>query len=102
MIPFFPLLMLVAGLGIVCVATLTGVILGFRHAKEMEAMRTNKEIAVAKINTEISTGAKLFADDLKGRVEKLARDVKDLSTPERIAVVNELAKKFKHGLGIRD
>lgn len=77
---------------VVCASTTFLFLRAFLHFKEMEAMRTNREIAVARVNAD--------AEKLTLRVDALSRDVKALSTPERQAVVNELAKKMKLGLGI--
>lgn len=76
----------------ICASTTFLFLRAFLHFKEMEAMRTNREIAVARVNAD--------AEKLTQRVEALAKDVRALSTPERQAVVNELAKKMKLGLGI--
>lgn len=84
--------MILATVIVACSAATFVFLRAFNHFKEMEAMRTNREIAVARVNAD--------AEAMTRRIEALAKDVKALSTPERQAVVNELAKKFKLGLGV--
>lgn len=83
--------MILACVIVACAAAVAISFAFFRHAKELEAMRTAREVGLAKVGAD--------SEKLLRRVDELAKDVRELSTPERMQVVKELANKFKLGLG---
>lgn len=63
-----------------------------RHEKELEVMEGAHSIALAKRSAD--------ADALAAKLDTLTKRVNELATPDRMLLVENMAKKFRAGLGV--